>query len=88
MSAAITPYTQETDFETGKLFGRVDFETGAAYGSIAAIFADSQVTPAFLAGYEIGWVLEAEELAELADGEDEAQWELELQYWEEFGLAY
>lgn len=70
--SVVTPYAQETNYETGRMLGQLD-RTWGTY------CPPRDADPAMLAGYETGWsqqnLIETESHA---DTDDEAQFELEL----------
>jgi len=83
--SVVTPYDQETNYETGRIMGQVDYRIGITYPRTPwGIFADDA---AACQGYERGWI-EAEEeecleaLTNSPATDEEAQFELELEYQE------
>ena len=82
VAGAVTPYAQQENFETGRTIGRVDRQ-------YMTYNPPRNSDASMLAGYEAGW--SQQDLIETEDQpttEDEARWELELEYWEQFGLTY
>jgi hypothetical protein len=73
-ASAVTPYAQQENFETGRSIGRIDREW-------AVYDPPRNSDAAMLAGYETGWsqqdVIETESHA---DTDEEARFELELDY--------
>jgi len=77
-TSVITPYSQEEQYETGRILGHIDHKSGW-------YFPPPNSSAAMLAGYETGWSLQDQiERESQPDSEHESQWEEDLYYRENY----
>jgi hypothetical protein len=80
--APVTPYAQQENYETGRAIGRVDREWNS-------YSPPRNSDAALLAGYDAGWTeidrLEESGVLNTPDTDEEAQFELDLEYLDLFG---
>jgi len=76
-ASVVTPYAQETSYETGRMIGRIDRQWGHYH-------PPHNNDAAMITGYELGWSeqdrAEQQDIASMPNTPEEEAFELEIDY--------